>query len=51
MVARLVGALYPDESRKGSLRDVKGSRNKIKFCTGAELLLSLKAQTSPKLTG
>lgn len=41
MVARLVGALYPDESRKGPLRDAKGSRNKIKSCTGAELLLSV----------
>lgn len=36
-----MGALYPDESRKGPLRDVKGSRNKIKSCTGAELLLSV----------
>lgn len=51
MVARLVGALYPDESRKDPLRDVEGSRNKIKSCAGAELLLSLKAQTSPELTG
>lgn len=41
MVARSVGALYPDERRRGSLRDVKSTRNKMKCRAGAGLLPSV----------